>query len=58
MVRNKGYKTYQTGHWSRNNQTNIVLCNASLHQLPKTTEIVTGCESRLWMCTVRIFCWV
>ena len=28
-------------------QTNIVLCNASLHQLSKTTEIVTGWESSI-----------
>jgi len=28
--------------WSRINQTNIVLCNVSLHRLCKTTEIVTG----------------
>jgi len=32
--------------WSRINQTSIVLCNASsLHQLRKTSEIVTGWES-------------
>ena len=30
--------------WSHNNQTNIILCNASLHQLSKITEIVTGCR--------------
>jgi len=28
--------------WWRNNQTNIVQSNISLHQLPKTTEIIAG----------------
>jgi len=40
MFRNIGYKTQSD--WSRNSQTNIFLCNASLHQLSKTTEIGTG----------------
>jgi len=33
--------------WNQNNQANIVLCNASLHQLSKTTEIDTGWESSI-----------
>jgi len=37
MVRNKIYR-HMISDWWRNNQTNIVLCNASLHQLSKTTE--------------------
>jgi len=37
--------------WSRNNKTNIVLCNASLHQLSQTTEIVTGWESSIAVLT-------
>jgi len=28
--------------WSHNNQINIVLCNVSLQQISKTTEIVNG----------------
>jgi len=31
--------------WSRNDQTNIVLCKVALHQLTKTTENVTGCKT-------------
>jgi len=46
--------------WSRNNQTNIVLCNASLHQLSKTTEIITGWESSIAVLTkimnVQVLC--
>jgi len=43
MVRNKSYKTQ---YWWCNNQTNIILCiyNASLHQLSKAMESVTGWE--------------
>ena len=37
--------------WWRNNQTNIVLCNASLHQLSKTAEIVPGAESSIAVLT-------
>jgi len=37
--------------WSGNNQTNTVLYNASLHQLSKTTEIVTGWESSIVVLT-------
>jgi len=32
-------------NWSRNNNTNMFMCNASLHQLLKITKIVTGWES-------------
>jgi len=46
--------------WSHNNQTNIVLCNASLHQLSKTTEIVIDWESSIAFLTkimiVQVFC--
>jgi len=46
---------------SHNNQTNIVLCNASLYQLSKTTEIVTGWESSTAVfpnvMNVQVFCW-
>jgi len=38
MDRNKGYKTL-ISDWSRINQTNIVLRNASLHHLSKTTKM-------------------
>ena len=37
-------KEHMISDWWRNNQTNIVLCNVSLHQICKTTEIVTGWE--------------
>jgi len=49
MVRNKGY--LNTWDWSRNSQTNVVLCNASLLQISKTNEIVTGWESRIAVLT-------
>jgi len=43
MVHNKGYDTIS--NWSRNNHTNMFMCNASLHQPSKITEIATGWES-------------
>ena len=47
MVRNKGYKTHIGLATHQSNYCNMVLWNASLHQLPKTTEIVTGWESSI-----------
>jgi len=46
MVRNKGYKTYETGHVTIKLTSFCVMRNASLHQLPKNTEIVTLVESQ------------
>jgi len=43
--------TKHISDWSRINQTNIVLCNASLHRLFKTTVIVTGWESSIAVLT-------
>jgi len=51
MVRNKGYKTHIGLVTHKSNYCNIVLWNASLHQLPKTTEIVTGWESSIAVLT-------
>ena len=47
--------------WWRYNQANIVQCNASIHQLLNTTEIVTRWESSIAILTkvmnVQVFCW-
>ena len=42
MVRNNGYKTHIGLVTHQSNYRNMVLWNASLHQISKTTEIVTG----------------
>jgi len=42
MVHNKGYKTHIGLVTHQSNYFNMVLWNPSLHQIPKTTEIVTG----------------
>ena len=47
MVRSKGYKTHIGRVTHQSNYYNMVLWNASLHQLPKTTEIATGWESSI-----------
>jgi len=41
-VSNKGYKTHIGLGTHQSNYCNMVLWNASLHQISKTTEIVTG----------------
>jgi len=51
MVRNKGYKTHIGLVTHQSNYCSIVLWNSSLHQLPKTTEIVTGWESSIAVLT-------
>jgi len=60
MFHNKGYDTIS--NWSRNNCTNMFMCNASLHQLSKITEIATGWESSVPVLTkimnVQVFWWV
>jgi len=40
--------------WSRISQTSIVLCSSSLHQLSKTSEIVTGWESSIVVLTLNM----
>ena len=45
MIRNKVIKHILD--WWRNTEINIVLCNASLHKLPKANEIVAGRESSI-----------
>jgi len=47
MVRNKAYKTHIGLFTHQSNYCNMVLWNASLHQLSKTTEIATGWESSI-----------
>jgi len=42
IVRNKGYKTHTGLATPRSNYCNMVMLNASLHKISKTTEIVTG----------------
>jgi len=42
MVRNKGYETRIGLVTHQSNYCNMVLWNASMHQLSKTTEIVVG----------------
>jgi len=51
MVRNKAYKTHIGLVTHQPNYRNMVLWNASLHQLSKTTEIVTGWESSIAVLT-------
>jgi len=51
MVRNKGYKSHIGLVTHQSNYCNIVMQNASLHQLPKNTEIVTGWESSIVVLT-------
>jgi len=38
----KKVKKHMISDWSHINQTNIILSNASLHHLSKTSEIVIG----------------
>ena len=51
MVRNKAYKTHIGLFTHQSNYCNMVLWNASLHQLSKTTEIATGWESSIAVLT-------
>jgi len=51
MVRNKGYKTHIGLVTHQSNYCNMVLWTPSLHQLSKTTEIVTGWESSIAVLT-------
>jgi len=51
LVRNKAYKTHIALVTNQSNYCNMVLWSASLHQLSKTTEIVTGWESSIAVLT-------
>ena len=51
MVRNKAYKAHIGLVTHQSNYCNMVLWNTSLHQLFKTTEIVTGWESSIAVLT-------
>jgi len=60
-VRNKGYNNIKCmSDRSCNNGTNNAVCNASLHQLSKTIEIVTGWVSSIAVLTkimnVQVLC--